>query len=97
MSLENQIQKLEDQKKTLDQKLENLKQKRTREVSCFIQELDLKDIDSQTLIGLIVETLENPLPDDKKERWHRKGKKFCRQKKARLGKPIQKNSATKAA
>lgn len=97
MSLENQIQKLEDQKKTLDQKLVDLKQKRTQEVSRFIQELDLKDIDSQTLIGLIVDTLENPLPQEKKERWHRKGKKFCRQTKARLSKPVQKNPATKAA
>lgn len=97
MSLENQIQKLEDQKKTLDQKLENLKQKRTQEVSRFIQELDLKDIDSQTLIGLIVDTLENPLPQDKKERWQRMGKKFCRQTKMRLSQPVQKTSAKKAA
>lgn len=97
MSLESQITKLETQRKTLEQKLETLKQKRTQEVSRFIQEIDLKDMDSVTLIGMLLETLEKPLSQEEKERWHRRGKKFCRQTKTRLSKPVHQTPSTKAA
>lgn len=97
MSLENQIKKLEDQQKVLDQKLLNLKQKRTQEVAQLIQKIDLKNLDTQRLIGLIVDTLEAPITPAQQERWRHLGKPFCRPTKTRLSSSTQKDPATKAA
>ena len=87
MSLETQIKKLEDQKKALDQKLDILKQKRVQELSQFLDAFDFKDCDTYTLIGLILDGLERLSGLSGKaeqERWHQRGKKFCRSQKTKL-------------
>ena len=97
MSLEIQIKKLETQQKTLKSRLENLKQKRRQEISSFIEQIDLKDLGSDTFIGLILEALEAPFSQQETERWQRRGKKFCRQQKTRLPRADKKSPATPSA
>ena len=102
MSLETQIQKLETQKKALDQKLETLKQKRVQELSQFLDAFDFKDLDTYTLIGMILNGLErasSPSGNTEQEGWHKQGKKFCRAQKtkARERPRDQKNPAKKVS